>query len=710
MLMPINRNIEVGFFIPLNLLIAILYVATGYFCLFLAVPPTYATAVWIPAGIALGAILVYGPGILPGIFIGAYCINLYTDIVLAHHTWSFVSGSFATIAATGVTLQAWVGWVLITRRAKVDPAAYEVKDILLFAILAGPVSCLINATFTNTALILLNSAPLADTLKSWVTWWAGDSIGALTITPMFLILFAQPRIIWKPRTIPILLPLGACFIIAIILASLVRFFEEESQQWEAYFVLMSGLLFCILMNIILSIIYGQKSLVEHVVTETTASLKKAMLDLEKMAHFDPLTDMPNRRSFLENLSLAIARASRNNTLMAVCIIDLDDFKQINDRLGHPHGDALLKKIPALFAPALRKTDFVARLGGDEFGLILENVHSPMYVQTIVARLTENLTQSIKILNTEVNTSLSVGIAMFPHTGNTAEILIKHADIAMYRAKQSGKSTYQFFNEQINRQITRLQAIDTQMHRALENHEFHLFYQPQFDAKSRQLIGAEALLRWENGVLGEVHPTEFIPVAEENNMIKIIGEWVLRKACEDFKRLQSAMKKKITLSVNISIKQLENDSLFDLISQLSEEYHFHKNPITLEITESSLLKNPDQTIQLLHRMQPYGVQFALDDFGTGYSSMLYLKSMPISIIKIDQRFIQNVLINKNDLEIVNATISLAKALRYQTVAEGVETKEQYEYLVDAGCDIIQGHYFAKAMSIEELTTTIEQLSG
>lgn len=697
-IMPIQYDTRARNLPLLNILIAILYIASAYFCLFLAVPPTYASAVWIPAGIALGAILVYGPSILPAIFFSAFCVELYNDLELAKHVFSINSLSFAAIAATGASLQAWTGWLLITRRLKVDPAGYQIKDILLFAALAGPISCLINASFSNLALALLNHLSIEDLLRSWATWWVGDSIGALIITPMFLILFGEPRVIWKPRAIPILLPLAFCFAIALILGGLVRFFEHEDRQWQAYFVLLSGLLFCILVNIILSIIYGQKTLIEHEVNKKTAALQEAMQDLDKMAHFDSLTEMPNRRSFMDALSHAIARASRNRTLLAVCLIDLDNFKRINDTLGHAHGDALLKKIPSLFAPLLRKTDYVARLGGDEFGVILENVHSAAHVGNIIGRLTEELNSSNFILNAEVNTSISVGIAMYPNTGNTPDLLMQHADIAMYRAKRSGKSTYQFFNEDLNRQITRLNTIDVQMLHALERQEFHLVYQPQFHAKDRRLFGAEALLRWENPVLGSISPSEFIPIAEENHLIRPIGEWVLRKACEDFKSIQAHRDEKINLSVNVSIDQLENDDLLPLITELSKEFNFSENPITLEITESALLKNPNQTIQLMHRMQPQGVQFALDDFGTGYSSMLYLKSMPISTIKIDQRFIQNALINKNDLEIVNATIGLSKALGYQTVAEGVESPEQFDYLVQAGCDIIQGHYLAKALRL------------
>lgn len=697
--MPINRNV----------FITGLYLITAYLCLFLAVPPSFASAVWIPAGIALGATFVYGVRILPAIFIGAFLTNIYVDTHIAQHAFSSTTLLVSTFVGVGAALQAGITWFVITKWAKIDPSEYRIQHILLLAALAGPIGCLINTSFSNTAILLLGHAPDSGFLQSWLIWWVGDSIGALTITPMFLILLAKPREIWKPRIVPILLPMLICFLIAILLASFVRFFTETNQQLESYFVLMSGQLFCILMNIILSIIYGQKSLIQHEVTEKTAALQQAMLDLEKMAHFDSLTDIPNRRSFQKYLSSAIARSSRNHSLMAVCLLDLDDFKQINDSWGHQHGDALLQMIPRVLAPALRESDYIARLGGDEFGLILEDVHSAAQVSHIIERLVEKLNKPIEIFQKNLNISLSIGIALYPNVGTTPDELLKHADIAMYRAKRGGKSTYQFFNEELNRQTKRLHLLNLEMESALENGEFYLHYAPQFNIQSQCFSGAEALIRWKNPTLGEISPSEFIPVAEENNRICLIGEWAIKKACEDFKKIRVEGNSNLNLSLNISLKQLENDNFPDSMSQLSKQYNLKENPISLEITESALLKNPDQIIQTLHKLKPYGVQFTLDDFGTSYSSMLYLKSMPISAIKIGRDFIQNILTNKNDLEIVNATISLSKALGYTTIAEGVDTQEQFDFLTEAGCDIIQGHFLAHAGPIHELVERSEKFA-
>ncbi len=695
--MATNQHKKRASSIELNAYIATCYFLTGYFCSLLAVPPGFVTAVWIPAGIALGATLVYGPRILPAIFLGAFAINAYSQVPI----------NVSLFTGMGAVLQAYIIAHAIIHWAKIDLAEYQIKHILLFALLAGPLGCLINTSFSSLALILSHTTPVNHILPIWITWWIGDSIGALTITPMFLILFANPRKIWKPRIVPILLPLSVCFLIAILLASLVRIFAEDHQRWEAYFVLMSGQLFCILMNIILSIIYGQRSLIEREVGFKTSALQQAMLDLEKMAHFDSLTDIPNRRSFLKHLSATIARSSRNETLMATCLIDLDNFKQINDALGHPHGDELLKTIPKIFYPMLRENDYFARLGGDEFGLILEDIQSASDVTTIIERLVNKLSQPLNIFNSEINTSFSVGIALYPSAGTTAEELIKNADIAMYRAKRSGKDTYQFFNEEINRQIKRLQTINSHMKNALNNNEFYLHYEPQFDTITQNFIGAEALLRWNSPALGEVSPSEFIQIAEDNNQIREIGEWALRRACQDFKEMISTLRRPITLSINISSKQLEDDNFLVLIPQLSEEFNLINNPLQLEITESSLLKNPDHTIQILHKLQPFGVRFALDDFGTSYFSMLHLKSMPISAIKIGPHLIQNILNNKNDFEIVNATIGLSKALGYSSIAEGIETEELYNCLRQAGCDFIQGHYLARTGDSQELMEAHDQ---
>lgn len=673
-----------------NLFVGSLYFITGYFCLFLATSPSWATPVWAPAGIALGAYLVYGARILPAIYVGAFLIGLYTQNPPFIAVWTSIGAVFQAFG-TGKLIQ----W------AKIDLSTYRLKYILLFALLSGPIGCLINTSITNAMIFFLGEMPSNLLFQNVLTWWVGDSIGVLTITPMFLILFAKPREIWRLRITPILLPMSVCFFIAVVLGSFVLGFVQDHKRWEAYFVLLSGQLFCILMNVILSIIYGQKSLIEHEVQEKTAALQRVMEDLEKMAHLDSLTNIPNRRSFFNRLQEAIARSRRTASLMATCLIDLDNFKEINDTLGHDYGDALLKMLPKIFSPLMRETDYIARLGGDEFGLILENIHSAAEVNTILNRIAEELNRKpLVIFNTEIYLTLSIGIALHPNAGTDAQELLKNADVAMYRAKKSGKNAHQFYNEEINQQIKRQQKIRNEMKNALSNQEFYLNYQPQFHTKTKSLAGAEAFLGWNNQALGEVAASEFIPNAEENKQIIEIGEWAIKQACADFKKAKANSGNKLKLSMQISMKLIEDDNFYNFISQLNERYNLKENRVIFEIMESNFSKNTDKTIQILHRIQSQGIEFALKNFGIDSCSLLLLKSLPLSEIKISPFFIREILHNKNDFEIVKATIGLSQTLGYTSVAEGVETEEQYQCLVQLGCDLVQGRYLTQEVHSKE----------
>lgn len=1056
------------------ILVVGLYVITAYLGLKLAVPAGYATAIWAPAGIALGATLIWGVRALPSVFVASFLINFYISYL---NTDLLQSLLVAMLIATGAVWQAWFGRWLVQRIFGVNDELIHPKDILLFAFVTGPVSCLINASWSVLTLYYLDLLPLTNMSLSWMTWWVGDCMGVLLITPIFLIYFRQTPALRRYHVLQRVFPLCLSFVAVIFIYSIVMktetsrirthfdtmtrnmvnrlndhlkiamntelaltahlnvipevnkssftnyaqtivahqeatqilswlpevrdktAFEAENHvriltkgpnglipappkekhypvlyvepyedhkgvigydllsetvraralqealrknklvvsapitlvlaprkdrgillispvynhstftgfamvvlnltqisdrifnqgrdfyrfeiwdktsasevfrfqnpqnkvrddkyaftyqtqlnfgdntweitavssmsyinrafSWQIWSVLPSGLLFCVLMNLVLLMLYGQEGLVRAKINEQRAMLQaeeeknllvlnsagegilefgvdgkisfanpaaltllgytneelagKSITDLlhnrtrtnrhiaatspsspprnnlrhhaddvffrkngasftveysstpikkngaiigsvmvfndvteqrenqlkiERMAKLDMLTGLPNRFTFMEQLSQALARAVRNNSIMAVCFIDIDNFKQINDNYGHPVGDRLLKMIPKLFATRLRDTDFLARLGGDEFGLILENIHAISELSHVAEDYIKIASSPLKILDHEINTSISMGIATYPNAGGNAEELLTCADIAMYHAKEEGKNTCAFFNEDMNVQLKRRHQIDVALRHAIENNEFYVVYQPQLNTLTQAITGVEVLIRLESQDLLTVTPGEFIPVAESNGLILEIGRWILQQVALDYRKIithDPGMK----ININTSVKQLESPTFYDFVYRFIRENHINPRHIFLEVTETALMKKPQQILDIMHKLHAEGIRFALDDFGTGYSSMHYLKKLPVSVIKIDQSFVQDITKDPNDATIVNATIKMAHGLNILTIAEGVETKEQLTYLTQCGCDQVQGYYLAKPMRIDQLMRWLKE---
>ena len=920
-------------------MVAALYASTGYIGLYLATPPGYATPIWIPSGIALGAALIWGLRSVMGIFIGSFITNFYISTRFGLNTNYLFPGVIALVIAMSATAQAIAGWILIKKNVGLNNTLIYPNDILLFALLSGPVSCLFNTTLSNTILLLLDILPADNYLLSWVTWWIGDSMGVLICTPLFLILFASPKNIWRQRIWPILLPLCASFVIVISAFVAVHIIElkhikstfeltvdttlfqlendlltaqkkqpdiignkniktlisyelknlndfyiiailditnpkqidiiylynnkhqliplEKSYlfsfertlnigkqiwlvkatpssdyisrnfSWLLWSVLFVGLLFCSVINIILFIIYGQKSLAEVGMKEKHSALKSAEsrnlillqaagegiygidnnglatfinpaaskmlgygeneligqsmhalihhshpdhspyaieecpiyaafryskahhvnkevfwkkdgtpfwveytstpviennqtngavvvfndvserynfeLELEKLAHYDTLTSLPNRFSFFNHLKSMFNSIEHNENMLAVCFIDLDNFKQINDTLGHSVGDNTLIVIARLLTQELNHNGgYLARLGGDEFGVILKKCKSENEISTILDRTVNTVSQPVYIQGMELNISISIGVAIYPIAGKSPEELIMNADIAMYHAKESGKNTYAFFDEKIYEKVNRRNQIDMQMRNALTKMEFSLEYQIQVDTQQEKVLGLETLLRWYNPELNAIPPSEFIPIAESNRLILQIGEWVLRQACLDYQKIISVFQDiPLILSVNVSVVQLENSNFIDILETVLIETKMKGENLLLEITETAFMKNPDHTLKLMSQIKKLGIHFALDDFGVNYSSMQYLKNLPVSLIKIDQGFVRDMTTNVSDYKIINAIIQLSHAIGINTVAEGVENKEQFESLKKMGCKFVQGYYFSKPMPLAAL---------
>jgi diguanylate cyclase (GGDEF)-like protein len=440
--------------------------------------------------------------------------------------------------------------------------------------------------------------------------------------------------------------------------------------------------------------------------------KQAEEQISYLAYHDNLTGLPNNRLFKDRLKQSIAHAERNKTKIAVMFLDLDRFKLINDSMGHDIGDKLLQVIGDRLMEGVRRQDSVginishsttsvARLGGDEFTILLEDITSINTINVVAKRLIDIIAEPMLIDAQEVFTSTSIGISIYPNDGNEAEILLKHADTAMYHAKKQGRNNYQFFDESMNLASIEQLAIETNLRKAIENNELILHYQPQVDVRSGQIVGMEALLRWKHPTKGFISPAVFIPVAEETGQIAVLGEWVIRQACRQGADWESQGYKPVCISVNLSAKQLREERLNEIIARILFETGMNPKYLGLELTESAIIIDPELALSRLHNIKSLGVKLSLDDFGTGYSSLSYLKRFPIDTLKIDQSFIRDILVERENAALVKAIISMAHSLDMDVVAEGVEVQEQLEYLGANGCDTIQGFLFSRPLPADEI---------
>ena len=477
--------------------------------------------------------------------------------------------------------------------------------------------------------------------------------------------------------------------------------------WRSWATLMFSLFFICIFHLFLLVLSGQNIVIKKTVDKKTRELKQSKDALSFMAHNDELTELPNRKSFRTYLDRTLNAAIKNKDIIAVCFLDIDNFKQINDSLGHDVGDLFLKEVSNKLQSRLRNTDYIARMGGDEFALCINGLNSKKSLYPILERYSAIFTHSMTINSSEIYASFSIGVAVYPDAGQTVEDLIKHADIAMYKAKDKGKNTYAFFNRKTEDILTRRHNIDTNLRSAIRKNEFSIVYQPILRLSNLEVCGLEVLLRWHNSVLGEVMPEEFIEIAELSGLIGPITDWVFEQVSCDFNRIKNAQhNENFYVSLNLSPQLLtQNQFLLAFLCAL-EESCIGAEELLLEITEKALLKNPNNAMQQMNKMKALGVQFALDDFGTGYSSMQYLKNLPLSILKIDKGFVRDIYTDDNDAAIVKATVQLAHGLGIAALAEGIETEEQLQFLINQGCDFAQGFLFAKPMGLLDTLKYLE----
>ena len=442
--------------------------------------------------------------------------------------------------------------------------------------------------------------------------------------------------------------------------------------------------------------WGHALLVIEDITERKLSEEKII----RMANYDNLTGLPNRRLLMNYLSQAITLVRRRALYAAILFIDLDRFKLINDTLGHSAGDELLKEVAERLKKCVRLSDTVGRLGGDEFIVLLPDIEQIEDIIIICNRINTIFDSTLKIGEHEVSVMMSIGISVYPTDGEDGEALLRKADVAMYRAKSDGKSCYRFYSDGMSQSGADRLRLESRLRRAAERGELYLNYQPQVDINTGRIYGAEALMRWYDPGYGLISPKEFIPIAEESGLIMPIGEWLLRTACLQVKTWQNNGFNDIKLAVNISLRQFMQKEFAHTVDRILKEAGLDAGYLELELTESIIMDNAETVIKILNELKQIGVSLAIDDFGTGYSSLIYLKHMPIDIIKIDQSFVRDMTVDNDDAAICDAIIKLAKSLDLEVIAEGVETMEQLELLRRLDCKNIQGYVVSKPLSCDD----------
>jgi diguanylate cyclase (GGDEF)-like protein/PAS domain S-box-containing protein len=434
-------------------------------------------------------------------------------------------------------------------------------------------------------------------------------------------------------------------------------------------------------------------------------LKRTQEQLHYLAHYDQLTGLPNRLLAHERLQQAITFAKRHGHMLAVLLLDLDEFKRINDSMGHLAGDQLLNEVGRRLKDNIRESDDVARIGGDEFTVLLRNVRNPANAAHLAQKLIQSLSEPYSLYDHEVYISSSIGITLCPEDGEDMFTLMKNADAAMYHAKRSGRNNYQFFTKELNDRIMDRLVLEMRLRRAVEDSELVLYYQPRVDIVTGEILGMEALLRWTHDEYGTVPPTRFIPIAEETGLIIPLGAWVLREACVSTVAWNREFGLELKVSVNLSARQFRKQGLADEIRNILEDTGLPPHLLELEITESVIMDNIEKSIELMNRLRDMGVKLSLDDFGTGYSSLSYLNRFPINNLKIDRSFVLDLTTNPEDRAVVKAVIVLARSLGLRVIAEGVETQEQFDFLVREGCEEIQGNFFSLPVAPEAFETII-----
>ncbi|GAB3545368.1 EAL domain-containing protein [Noviherbaspirillum agri] len=439
-------------------------------------------------------------------------------------------------------------------------------------------------------------------------------------------------------------------------------------------------------------------------------LKESETKLDFLAHHDPLTNLPNRLLLLSHLEHGIRTAQRDNAQLALLMLDLDRFKDVNDSFGHAAGDELLQQVAERLMSRLRGMDTVARLGGDEFTVMLQKISHPEDAAVVASEIMSSLSKPWTLSNgTEVRIGVSIGISIFPEHGTTTHDLLQHADAALYQAKHEGRGCFRYFSQSLTYAARERIGLETRLHRAIEQGELRVYFQPQLDIATGRIVGAEALVRWQDPQEGLIPPGRFIPVAETTGLIDSIGEWMLRQTCMHGKRWLDAGLPPITLAVNIAPRQFIQGDVGKTVAAVLAETGFPAAGLELEVTEGALMEREKDVAHLLHRLRELGVRLAIDDFGTGYSSLAHLKRFPLDVLKIDKSFVQDIPHSQDDCAIAATIVAMGQSLGFKVLAEGVENKEQLAFLRSLGCDSYQGYLASRPVPVEDFERLLASMA-
>jgi diguanylate cyclase (GGDEF)-like protein len=438
-------------------------------------------------------------------------------------------------------------------------------------------------------------------------------------------------------------------------------------------------------------------------------LTEALYQKEYMAFHDILSGLPNRKLFEDKVTKAITLANKHNYMVAILFFGLDRFKYINESMGHTFGDLLLQEVAERLQRCVRESDIISRQSGDEFTILLNRISHQDDVIKATERIFNAIGTPYHLKGHEIHITGSMGISLYPNDGQTVENLIQQADTALNRAKETGRNNFKFFMPEMNEKVSKKVIMESALRKAIDRNEFILYYQPQVNIVNQQIVGMEALIRWEHPELGLVSPLEFIPLAEESGLIFQIGEWVLRTACKQAKSWQRTGYPNLRLSVNLSILQFHQENLIQIISDVLQETDFDPNNLELEITESVALFNEKQVLDKLEDMKQLGIRIAIDDFGTGYSSLSYLKKFPVNTLKIDKVFIRDIMTDSDDEALIAAIIAMANKMKFNVIAEGVETESQLSFLSSLQCSEAQGYFFGKPLPPDKFIDLVNDFS-
>ena len=442
-------------------------------------------------------------------------------------------------------------------------------------------------------------------------------------------------------------------------------------------------------------------LIYKLINKYTAELTEQKDILDYQAHYDLLTGLSNRVLFNDRLEQAVEKAKRQDGRFALLFIDLDRFKQINDSLGHSVGDKVLQIIAKRLQSVVRKEDSISRLSGDEFTILIQDLKQVTDASFLAQKIISSLAEAINIENHTLYITSSIGISIFPNDGLDANNLLKYADAAMYKAKEEGRNNFQYYSSEMTEKAFERVVMEASIRKALDNNEFVVYYQPQVDGRTDKLVGMEALVRWLHPNVGLVFPDKFIPLAQETGLILAIDQWVMNSAMKQITKWYEMGLNPGILALNLSMRQLGQEGCVDKLGLMLKESGCRPEWLELEVTEGEIMKNPENAIDVLKKISNMGIELAVDDFGTGYSSLSYLKRLPIDKLKIDKSFVNGLPDDEEDVSIARAIIALAHSLKLSVIAEGVETKEQKEFLVENGCDFIQGYFYSKPIPSDEM---------